>query len=232
MSVQVVAGFMVGAAAPAGPWNAARVAVEMGQFQRAIDLLGPHAAELDDTHIVELALALDSTGQREKAIRILKEHPKAGTDARGVLAGRLKRRWLAEGRKEDAESALAMYREAYAASAKNHAQAFYHGINVAFMELAYTKDEGAAAKMAKEVLAHCAKAKRDYWCVATEGEARLYLGQMKDAMKAFGEAVVTKPVPKPRHLESTYTQASAVVGLLGDEAAQSDLDKIFRQVSG
>jgi len=232
MSVQVVAGFMVGAAAPAGPWNAARVAVEMGEFQRAISLLAPHAAELDETHIVELALALDSTGQREEAIRILKAHPTAGTDARGVLAGRLKRRWMAEGRQADADSALATYREAYAASTANPAQAYYHGINVAFMELAYAKDESAAAKMAKEVLVHCGKAKRDYWCVATEGEARLYLGQIKDAMMAFAEAVSMKPVPKPRHLESTYTQASWVIGLLGDEGAQADLDKVFRQVSG
>jgi len=232
MSVQVVAGFIVGAAAPAGPWNAARVAVEMGQFQRAIGLLRPHAAELDETHIVELALALDSTGQREEAIRILKEHPQAGTDARGVLAGRLKRRWLAEGRQGDAESALATYREAYAASAANHEQAYYHGINVAFMELAHAKDERAAAKTAKEVLAHCSKAKRNYWCVATEGEARLYLGEVEDAMKAYGEAVALRPSPTPRQLESTYTQASWVLGLLGDEDAQVDLDKVFRQVSG
>jgi len=231
MSVQVVAGFIVGAAAPAGPWNAARVAVEMGQFQRAIALLQPHAAELDQTHIVELALALDSTGQREEAIRILKEHPKAGTDARGVLAGRLKRRWLAEGRKADAESALATYREAYGAAASPD-QAFYLGINVAFMELAYTKDEGAAAKTAAQVLVHCGKAKRDYWCVVTEAEARLYLGQVEDAMKAYGEGVALRPSATPRQLESTYTQASWVVGLLGDEQAQKDLDKVFRQVSG
>ena len=78
LSVSFVVDRLVGRAAPAGPWNAARVAAETLQFQRAVDLLEPHAAELDDAHLVLLALALDEIGRREDAIRVLRGHAAAG----------------------------------------------------------------------------------------------------------------------------------------------------------
>jgi len=61
-------------------------------------------------------------------------------------AGRaLKRRWLLEHRLSDATRAFALYQKAYslAAARGDHAQAYYHGINVAFMELAYRSDSAA-----------------------------------------------------------------------------------------
>ncbi len=233
MSVQVTVDGILGGAAPGGPWNAARVAVESQEFQRAIDLLLPHAGELDDRHLVELALALESVGRRDEALDVLQSHASKDTDVRGVLAGRLKRRWEAEGRKADAESALAEYHAAYETSVKagKEGQALYHGINVAFMELAYANDANAARKMASDVMRHCGNSPRDYWCVATEAEARLYLGQVQEALEAYREAVASRPTPAPRQLQSTYTQASWVVGIVGDEDAQSELDKVFGQVS-
>ena len=140
MGVRAVCDGIVGAA-PGGPWNSALVAVEGKQFGKAIAQLEPHADELDDAHLVQLALALDSLGQADRAVGYLDARPTLGTDARGVLAGRLKRRWRAEGRKRDADEAR-LYTSGLqdARAAGDHAQAYYHAVNVAFMELASRDD--------------------------------------------------------------------------------------------
>lgn len=46
LSVQTVVRGIQGDAAPAGPWNAARVALQMLDFRAAVDTLGPHADEV------------------------------------------------------------------------------------------------------------------------------------------------------------------------------------------
>ncbi|MGH8469454.1 MAG: tetratricopeptide repeat-containing protein [Gammaproteobacteria bacterium] len=109
-SVRVLVNAIVGDAAPAGPWNAARVAVETGDFQRAIDRLLPVADQLDDQHLVDLALALESTGRQAEAIRVLREKATQNTDVLGTLAGRLKHRWLFEGRGGWSRSAFSLSR--------------------------------------------------------------------------------------------------------------------------
>ena len=113
-SVRLVVNGLVGAAAPGGPWNAARVAVESLDFQRALDLLEPEKDSLDQDGLVRLALALEGVGRSSDAIELLTERGKLGTDAMSVLAGRLKRRWLLTQREDDAQRAQALYREALA----------------------------------------------------------------------------------------------------------------------
>ena len=175
MSVQVAVRGLLGDAAPAGPWNSARVAVEQREFRRAVDQLRPHSDELDEHHLVELAVALDAIGDRDEAIRVLRASPNLGNDAKGVLAGRLKRNWLTDGRQESGAAALALYQECYdaASASDNHEQAYYHGVNVAFLALAYAHDRHRTAELAREVLGHCASASPGMWCSAAEGEARL-----------------------------------------------------------
>ncbi len=232
LSVKVLTSAIVGDAAPAGPWNAARVAVETGDFQRAIDRLLPVADQLDDRHLVELALALDSTGKQAEAIRVLQQKASNSTDVLGTLAGRLKRRWILEGREADARQALSLYQDAYVRSKEvgNHAQAYYHGINVAFMNFAFLEadreEKQATKKIATELLEHCAKSKRTYWCAATVGEAQFYLGDTAAGLEAYREAVGMNPTP--RELGSMYSQASLVLELLEDQPAQTELKTIFK----
>ena len=86
MSIRVLVDALIGERSPGGPLNAARVAVEGREFRRAVDLMLPCAAELDDHHLVALALALDEIGRRDEAIGLLRSY--AGTpDALGALAG-------------------------------------------------------------------------------------------------------------------------------------------------
>lgn len=229
MSQQAVVEGLVGNAAPAGPWNSARVAVERHDFHRAVRELLPNAAELDERHLVDLALALDQTGRSEEAIAVLREHAgKHGTDAKGTLAGRLKRNWQAEGRRDDAESALQLYSEGLeaAVAASDHEQAYYHAINVAFLELAYRRDRSAARSTAERALEHCRETHSSHWRSATAGEAYLYLDEPDRALAAYTETVALDP---PAHaLESAYVQASRVAAELGRRDLQADLDAVFR----
>jgi len=229
-SVQVVVESLVGDAPPSGPGDSARVAVEMREFYDAIKTLEGHPESLDEGGLVQLALALESVGRREDAIKALqnrKFNPDF-TDAMGVLAGRLKRRWLVERRSDDAEKACQLYQQGFdlAEKAARHDQAFYLGINVTFMQLAYRNQESAAQETAKKVLEHCQAAKLDLWRLATEGEAYLQLGKIDAAIDRYRDAANSNP--SPRQLDSIFQQAVRVASLVGNEAAADRLEKIFR----
>ncbi len=227
LNVQLVLKVLIGDAAPAGPWNSARVAVESREFHRAVRLLEPHKAELDDQALVQLALALEGVGRAQDAVKLLEEHGRSSTDALGVLAGRLKRRWLAERRRADAERALDLYSKAFALAEASHdsAQSFYHSINIAFMSLAYRRDRETARTMAAKALDHCSKAPRDKWRLATEGEAHLVLGDAETALESYRSAL--QQGPGPRELDSMYRQALWVAKLADLETAVSGLQSLF-----
>src|SRR5262249_19541734 len=197
---------------------------------KAIDQWLPRKSELDDRTTVTLALALDSKGRRDEAIQLLRDHQRAGTDILGVLAGRLKRRWLVERRRADADSALELYGKAYGESTKslppNHDQAYYHGINVAFMELAYGGDYQAARAMAAKVLDHCAQAAKPderMWRLATEGDALIILGRNEEAYDKHAQAAA---VPmQPWQSLSIEEQAIRLTNLCGWDHA--DIERLL-----
>lgn len=230
LSVELVFKSLAGTAVPAGPWNAARVAVESREFQRAIGLLEPHHAELDEGGLVQLALALEGVGRSAEALRCLEARGLTDTDAMGVLAGRLKRRWLVERRAADAQRARQLYSEAFASAvaAEDAAQAYYHGINVAFMDLAYARAAERARQMARKVLEHCVRAPLEYWRLATEGEAYLVLRNTRVAVQRYEAAVAM--TPKPRELESTYRQAVWVAQLTRNRDAEAGVAAVFRGI--
>lgn len=228
LSVRVVARALVGDAAPAGPWNSARVALEERDFERVISVLRPHTADLDDHSVVDLALALDATGRRDEAVRILRARSHLGPDAKGVLAGRLKRSWMATGQRRDGDEALALYRDAYdaAVEAGNDDEAMYHGINVAFLELVFRHAPEMCRDMAERVLEHCDLARAGYWREATRGEALLYLGEPDAAVESYSEAVASEP--PPRALDSIHAQAHWVAEEVGDHDVSERIDVLFR----
>jgi hypothetical protein len=228
LGVQIVINGLCGDAAPAGPGNAARVAVESREFARAIQLLMPHKNELDAQGLVQLALALEQTGRQQEAIALLEQNPETGTDPMGVLAGRLKRRWLLEHRLADATRAFALYQKAYglATARGDHAQAYYHGINVAFMELAYRSDPAAAKVIALEVQQHCLAAPASLWRVATEGEASLLLGDVEASLAKYRDVIPMRPTA--RQVDSIFKQALRVADLSGDQKTLDRLSAIYR----
>jgi pimeloyl-ACP methyl ester carboxylesterase len=214
-------------AAQAGPRNSARVAVEAGEFQDAIDRLWPGRKRLDDGGAVQLAIALDRVGRRDDAIEVLREHKPEGTDVLGVLAGRLKRRWLVTRDAEDFKNALELYQRGYdEAVGKNppdHDQAHYHGINLAYLALAGSKrDEPSAREMATKVLAHAQAAKDPagkYWSLASEGDALIILDRIDEAFEKHKQAAAIEPNPwATLSMEEQALRLAALCGLKKSQA--------------
>lgn len=236
-SVSLVVKTLLGDAAYAGPWNSARIAVEKGDFQAAIQNYEAHISGLDGDRLVELALAYEGTGNSEKALKILSEYARPHLDVLGTKAGRLKRRWLLQGTLDDAQLALKLYRKGYEEAVKEYdpEQAFYHGINIAFLVIAMNKGKKSsreeAQKIAREVINHCNASPKSHWRIATEAEALLQLGQLKQSLLRYGDFVATEPIP--RDLASTYQQAVVLMKYLYKipnerEKHLDKLDNIFK----
>jgi hypothetical protein len=161
-----------------------------------------------------------------------------GTDVLGTLGGRIKRRWVGQRRKADAELAQALYQQGYdrAAAAGDHAQAYYHAINLAFLQLCFHHDVAEARRVADTALEHCAADEARItaaglpdrgalWRIATEAEARLVRGETDQALGEYRRAVGLHP--DPWQALSMYWQARLVAEELGDEAAIEGLDALF-----
>jgi pimeloyl-ACP methyl ester carboxylesterase len=222
-----------GDAPPHAVTDTARLAVERREFQRAVDLLEPRVAELDDNAIVTLSLALESLGRSQAALDVIETWAdgRDRLDPRGVLAGRLKRRWLLERRQADFDRALLLYTESRAAAmaTRNFAQAYYQGINVAFLLLASTHDHDpvpqAALEAARLALEHVQLAPPNPWASATRGEALLLLGQLEDAIAAY--RVASHAATSVRARNSMYVQAAAVTVRIYGRDARDRIDDAF-----
>src|SRR5258708_899372 len=198
----LIEGFTEGAAL-AGPRNAARVAVEAAELQDSIHRLWPGRKKLDDGGATQLAIALDRVGRRDDAIAVLRDRTPQGTDVLGVLAGRLKRRWLLTRDADDFKSALDLYQRGYdEATAKNppdHDQAHYHGINLAYFALAGSKkDMPAARDMATKVLVHAqaaTDAQQEHWRLASEADALMILGPPGESFERHRVGGAIQPNP-------------------------------------
>jgi pimeloyl-ACP methyl ester carboxylesterase len=232
-SVQLVVNRLSGGSAQIGPWDGARLAVEAREFQKAIELLEPHQDQLDNAAAVQLAIALEKCGRQEEAIDLLRARGKPATDAMGTLAGRLKRRWLRDRREDDATRALELYSQAYGLSEKSDpAQAYYHAINIAFMNLVFKGSLPDAQIWARRALEHCSAAAKtevspDAWRLATQGEANLLLGDFPQALQLYQEAIATKP--DPWQLESMYMQALETARQLKSKQVAADLAQAFNK---
>ena len=218
---------LTGGGTVGGAQDSARLAVESRHFQDAINTLWPNRADLDDKSLVTLALALEAVGRQSDAIDMLMKANPRGTDPIGALAGRLKRRWLVERKRSDAEQALSLYRQALerAETNRDDAQAYYHAINCAFMELAYGSDATACRTYAERALTYCAPAPDNVWRRATEGEANLYLGNTVAAADAYRRALALDP--KPWQARSIYQQAFRAADLVGEDGLAAELQAMF-----
>ncbi|MEO8630110.1 MAG: tetratricopeptide repeat-containing protein [Betaproteobacteria bacterium] len=235
-SVTLLLDHLLGDAAPRGPWDAARLAIQSRDFAHAAALFESRAAELDQEGAVQLALALEGIGRADDAIEVLAKRSGNETDAMGVLAGRLKRRWLLSHIEADGESALRLYTSALESPGArvDDTQAYYHAINVAFMQLAFKKDRAVAEAYAQKALDKCASSAAGelpharQWRLATQGEAHLMLGRNAQSLQSYRDAVSMPLPPTPREMRSMYQQAVYLSWLLADEEYRLALTEIFR----
>ena len=215
------------------PLDSARLAAELKRYDEVVRTLWDKRDGLDSGGRVLLALALEATGRRQDALDVLEKGGEDSTEAMGVLAGRLKREWLVSRQKADGDRTLDLYTRAFeqAEAAGNHPQAYYNGINAAFMQLVYKQNKAEARSLAARVLEHTAAARaadeHDRWLPATEGEALLVLGRAGDAVSRYGDFVAG--VAEERELESAYRQAQQIATALDDKPTAERLAAVFRQ---
>lgn len=191
-SVQIILQTLTSNAAGTGARSAASVAVDAGEFQQVINRFWDTRLDLDDRGAVQLAIALSSKGRINDAIEFLHSRPNASAEVLGVLAGRLKRRWLLTSSAADFEHALDLYRKGYNESVtlKDCDQAFYHAINVAYLLLArIPQDLEAARQMAQNTLDQCAlSGKPSHWRLASEADAAIILGRFQEGFEKHQKA--------------------------------------------
>ena len=214
--------------------ESARLAVETKRYHNAVSVLEPGAAGLDSDATVTLCLALESLGRRDEAMQVVQNHVEAGRatlDVIGVLAGRLKRRWMFFRSLQDYDRSLELYQSGLenAVGTSNLEQACYHGANVAFLKLmrgpvheSVGEDACAAAKVAFD---YATTAPETFWSFATIGEASLILGDMEGALTAYRRAKDAADAVRAQH--SMFSQALQVAGRIYGEGGQGAIQEIF-----
>jgi hypothetical protein len=118
---------------------------------------------------------------------------------------------------------MELYRKGYEISlAKNppdNDQAYYHGINIAYLLLAGSdRDVAGARGAAQQALDHCAasgNSRQDYWRLASEGDAMMILGRTGEGFEKHREAVAVGPGPRAWEALSMEEQALRVAELSG-----------------
>ena len=215
--------------------ESARLAVETQRYQYAVSVLKPGASSLDSDATVTLSLALESLGRRDEAMKVAQDHVETGRatlDVIGVLAGRLKRRWGFFRTLEDYDRSLELYQSGLknAVAVGNLEQAYYHGINVAFLMLmrgpkheSVCEEARAAAKVALE---YATNAPETFWSLATIGEASLILDDMDGALAAYRRAKNVADTIRAQH--SMFTQAFQVAGRMYGEVGFVAIQEIFK----
>ncbi len=233
-SVELVRDVMRGKGYAPTVIDGAMVAVEQRLFQQAATSLLPRARSLDETATVSLALALEGLGRREDALAVLQNAAITGTDALGVMAGRIKRRWLVQRQQQDWDASRDLYARALDMAERNadHEQAYYHAINVAFLDLLKLPQSAPVSKavtaMARRALAHCGKAAPSSWRYATEGEAMLMLDKFPKACANYRQAI--ENIRSPREAQSMFGQAMRVAERIGGTAAADQIAQMFNPV--
>jgi pimeloyl-ACP methyl ester carboxylesterase len=228
-SVQLVVSALSGQAHFRGLVDGARVAIELGRDREAVDTLLPQADKLDDSALTSLAFALEALGRGQDALDVLERHFREGnprsTDVIGALAGRVKRRWLTARSAADLARARELYLQALSQAelTSDHEQAYYHAINIAFLDLLASTPgisiPQSAREMATRALAHCDNSAASHWRSATEGEAWLILGDEERAHHAYRRAISLTQTA--RDLDSIYSQAIRIAARVkGDDGAR------------
>jgi len=139
------------------------------------------------TRITQLyALALARLGATEKArtyLTGLYQAQEVDAETAGLLGRVYKDLWKKTGNPAHARQSRDTYLRGF-----SETKDYYPGINAATMSLILGEKDRARC-IAHEVIAICDSSQRDYWSMATLGEAYLIAGDMDKASECYGEAI-------------------------------------------
>jgi tetratricopeptide (TPR) repeat protein len=241
-SVLIVKQGLLATSAKREVFDSARMAVELRQFDTAVKTLLPNADKLDNAALVALARALDGLGRGKEALELLEKNYRKNSisslDALGVLGDLYKRQWLAGRVAADFKRAHELYARGLkgAEAGNDHAQAHYHAINLAFLDLmsasATASVPAAVRVMAQRALKHCAAAKEDHWRLATEAEAALMLEDLPKATGLYKRALAKATSERERY--SLYSQAVRVAERVFGETGGNEIETLsgFHEATG
>lgn len=238
-SAHLVVDALTGGPSSLGVIDTARLALERKEFRNVVDVLLPRAESLDDGALVILALALDGLGRGEEGIGILDRWYKGGgrtADVLGTLGGRFKRRWLAERVAADLYRARELYETGLdiATRQADYEQAYYHAINIAFLDLVSASPSSGiqpeAERMARIAQQHCAEAPESSWRLATQAEAELILGDLEQAAELYSKAI--ELATSSRDVDSMYSQAIRVAEHKYGKDGVRAIEKTFGMAGG
>jgi pimeloyl-ACP methyl ester carboxylesterase len=163
----------------------------LGKYQTVINKFLPNAQLIGTRELTQLVFALESTDQAAKAMEVLNGYPKASSDSDllGIIGGRHKRAYLANGLQSNLDQAFEYYQKALSLSQtqQDNKQIFYHAINLAFLSILSRKDADMT-RYAQMALDHCTSAVKDVWEIATIAESNMYLGNQDVAMEYYRKA--------------------------------------------
>src|SRR5579883_529681 len=226
-SVQLLVAALSQGAAPSSGSTADPLRLAAERADPGVERLVRGHERLSQAQVVDAALALDRAGKRHESVALLEENKALGTDVAGTLAGRFKRMWLESGDDYHAKRALALYESALAEARTkaDHAQIHYHAINVAFLNFVAFEQPAKVREMAELAQSSAGIANDRVWSLATQAEAKLYLGDVSGAIALYRR--VKELSPEPWQLASTGLQAAQIAGKLGNAPLLDALREIF-----
>ena len=227
-SVQLVVDALCGGMLPPTAIDGALLAIERREYWEAVEALMPQVNEIDDNALVQLALALEALGRGEEALDMLedqfKKRGRPSTDAVGVLAGRLKRRWLVDRRSADWARARELYAEGLqvadpqnaaespsetAATQLDPDQAMYHAINIVFLDAMQapplSNPVPHVLRSAERAIWYAERSAENHWRFATEGDANQVLRKLDVSCERYTKARML--AGRQRDIASMYSQA-------------------------
>lgn len=111
----------------------------------------------------------------------------------------------------------------------DHDQAYYHAINVAFLDLISLPFEQPIPQnvhaMAQRAKQHCLNATHNYWQLATQAEADMMLGDLTAAETLYLQAITG--ATSPRSIQSMYSQAIRVAERVFGERGAKAIERVF-----
>ena len=162
----------------------------------------------------------------------LREHPLAqrNTHLLGLIAGRLKRKYLETLSFATAQESFTFYEKGLELAQKREdwSEAYYHSINLAFLSLLAFEDPVDMKRHAREALAFIERAGEEgLWVEATKAEAYLYL---KEEDKARAHYQAAAHLGGLREKISIHTNAyQAFIGLSGNADDQQPFLQFLHQ---
>ena len=228
-------------------YNLCEEMVAVGEFLLAHDVAktGLRYHKNDRKLCQRAAHALCKAGSPKTASRMLEELVASGdrgVETQSLLASAYKDLWEystdQDSKKKYAELAIARYGEGFFTNSFDNLRTsqrkeletqYYPCINISFMYF-FSDEIETAKEYAEKAKKICEKLKSDgkneYWVQATEAEALLVLGEIKDSVISYAEAV-SLPDVQPSWISSTRKQAFQIAGQYEDDQILAQIKTAF-----